>query len=76
MLVLITTLRPMAPFGLTGGAASKILCCKFGGNVEYKGIHFISPTSGPRLSISRFNLLQASSISYVYMNKINVFSEI
>ena len=69
MFVLITTFRPMAPLGLTGGAASKILCCKFGGNVEYKGIHFISPTSGPRLSTSRFNLLQASSISFLRMKQ-------
>jgi len=30
----ITTLRPMAPLGLFGGAASNIRCCKFGGNVE------------------------------------------
>jgi len=30
-----TTLRPIAPFGLLGGAGSKILCCKFGGKVEY-----------------------------------------
>lgn len=29
-----TTLRPTAPFGLLGGAGSKILCCKFGGRVE------------------------------------------
>lgn len=58
-----TTLRPIAPFALFGGAASKILCCKFGGRVEYNGIHFNSPTSGPKLSISFFILLQASSIS-------------
>lgn len=58
-----TTLRPIAPFALLGGAASKILCCKLGGRVEYNGIHFNSPTSGPKLSISFFILLQASSIS-------------
>lgn len=58
-----TTLRPIAPFALFGGAGSKILCCKFGGKVEYNGIHFNSPTSGPKLSISFFILLQASSIS-------------
>lgn len=63
MFVDTTTLRPIAPLGLFGGAASKILCCKFGGRVEYNGIHFNSPTSGPRLSISFFILLQASSIS-------------
>jgi len=59
-----TTLRPIAPLGRFGGAGSKILCCRFGGNVEYRGIHFISPTSGPRLSTSLCILLQASSISY------------
>jgi hypothetical protein len=53
MLVDTTTFLPMAPFGLFGGAGSKILCCKAGGKVENKGIHFISPTSGPKLSISR-----------------------
>lgn len=58
-----TTFRPIAPFALFGGADSKILCCKFGGRVEYSGIHFNSPTSGPKLSISFFILLQASSIS-------------
>lgn len=63
MFVETTTLRPTAPLGLLGGAGSKILCCKFGGRVEYNGIHFSSPTSGPKLSISFFILLQASSIS-------------
>lgn len=58
-----TTFLPIAPFALLGGAASNIRCCKFGGRVEYKGIHFKSPTSGPRLSISRLILLHASSIS-------------
>ncbi len=59
-----TTLRPIAPFDLLGGALSKILCWRLGGNVEYNGIHFRSPISGPRFSISLFILLQASSISY------------
>lgn len=59
-----TTFRPIAPFGRFGGAGSKILCCRFGGSVEYRGMHFISPTSGPRLSTSLCILLQASSISY------------
>lgn len=58
-----TTFLPMAPFVLLGGAASKIRCCKLGGKVEYKGMHFSSPTSGPRLSISRLIRLHASSIS-------------
>jgi len=60
-----TTFRPIAPFGRFGGAGSKILCCRFGGNVEYRGMHFISPTSGPRLSTSLCILLHASSISYI-----------
>lgn len=59
-----TTLRPIAPLALLGGAGSKILCCKFGGRVEYNGMHFNSPTSGPKLSISFLILLHASSISY------------
>lgn len=59
-----TTFRPMAPLGLLGGAGSKIRCWRFGGSVEYRGMHFSSPTSGPRLSISLFILLQASSISW------------
>lgn len=63
MFVETTTFLPIDPFGLFGGADSKILCCKFGGNVEYKGMHFISPISGPIVSISRFIFLQASSIS-------------
>ena len=66
MFVETTTFRPIAPFGRFGGAGSKILCCRFGGSVEYRGIHFISPTSGPRLSTSRCILLQASSISYAF----------
>lgn len=63
MLVATTHLRPMAPFGLFGGAVSKIRCCCCGGRVEYKGIHFKSPISVPWLSTSFFILLQASSIS-------------
>lgn len=63
MFVDTTTFRPIAPLDLFGGAGSKILCCKLGGSVEYSGIHFSSPTSGPKLSISRLILLQASSIS-------------
>lgn len=59
-----THLRPIAPLGLLGGGGSNILCCRLGGKVEYRGIHFISPTSGPRLSTSLWILLQASSISY------------
>lgn len=31
--------------------------------MEYNGMIFMSPTSGPKSSISRFILLQASSIS-------------
>ena len=34
MFVETTTLRPMAPLGLVGGAASKILCWRAGGRVE------------------------------------------
>ena len=63
MFVDTTHLRPMAPLGLLGGGASKMRCCCTGGSVEYRGIQRISPISGPRLSISFFNLLQASSIS-------------
>lgn len=58
-----TTLRPIAPFGLFGGGSSKMRCCRLGGSVEYSGMHFSSPTSGPKLSISLFILLQATSIS-------------
>ena len=47
-----THFLPTAPFGLFGGAGSKILCCRFGGRVEYRGIVFISPTSGPKFSTS------------------------
>ena len=63
MFVDTTHFLPKAPLGRFGGAGSKILCCKFGGNVEYRGIHFISPTSGPKLSTSLCNRLHASSIS-------------
>ena len=63
MFVDMTTLRPIAPLALTGGADSKIRCCRLGGNVEYSGMHFMSPTSGPKFSVSRFNRLHASSIS-------------
>jgi hypothetical protein len=49
----ITTLRPIAPFGLFGGAGSKIRCCKSGGKVEYSGMHLSSPASGPKPSTSR-----------------------
>ena len=34
MLVDTTTLRPIAPFGLVGGAGSKIRCWRAGGKVE------------------------------------------
>jgi hypothetical protein len=34
ILVDTTIFLPMAPFGLFGGAGSKIRCCKLGGNVE------------------------------------------
>jgi len=34
MFVETTTLRPIAPLGLLGGAGSKILCCRLGGSVE------------------------------------------
>jgi len=34
ILVDTTTLRPIAPLGLFGGAGSNIRCCNFGGNVE------------------------------------------
>ena len=57
------TLRPTAPLAFLLGGASKILCWRLGGRVEYSGIHFRSPTSGPKFSISRFSLLHASSIS-------------
>ena len=63
MFVDTTTFLPTAPLALVAGGASKILCCRLGGRVEYSGIHFMSPTSGPRLSISLCSLLQASSIS-------------
>lgn len=63
-----TTFLPIAPLGLLGGGGSKIFCCRFGGRVEYNGMHFSSPTSGVRLSSSRFILLQASSISYPQIN--------
>lgn len=52
MFVDTTTFLPMAPLGLFGGGGSKILCCRLGGRVEYSGIHFMSPTSGPRFSTS------------------------
>lgn len=68
MLVDTTTFLPIAPFGLFGGAGSKIRCCKLGGKVEYNGMHFKSPTSGPKPSISRFIRLHASSISYTWLN--------
>lgn len=58
------TFLPMAPFGLLGGGGSKILCCCCGGNVEYRGMILISPTSWPRSSISLLIRLQASSISW------------
>jgi hypothetical protein len=38
-------------------------CWRLGGRVEYRGIHFSSPISGPRFSTSRERRLQASSIS-------------
>lgn len=63
MFVETTTFLPIAPFGLFGGASSKILCCRLGGRVEYKGMHLSSPTSGPKLSISLLILLHATSIS-------------
>ncbi len=34
MLVDTTIFRPIAPFGLFGGAGSKIRCCRLGDNVE------------------------------------------
>ena len=64
MLVDTTTFRPMAPFDLLGGAASKMRCWSWGGSVEYRGMHLISPISGPTLSDSRLIRLQASSISW------------
>ena len=33
----------MAPLAFLLGGGSKILCWRFGGRVEYRGIHFISP---------------------------------
>jgi hypothetical protein len=71
MFVEMTHLRPTAPFGRLAGAASKIRCCWFGGSVEYSGMHFSSPTSAPRLSISFFMRRQASSISYRNTEKLN-----
>ena len=65
MLVDTTHLRPMAPLGRLDGAGSKMRCCCCGGRVEYRGMQRNSPTSGPKFSTSFFNLLQASSISYV-----------
>ena len=61
--VATTIFLPAIPFLFAGGAASKIFYCKFGGNEEYKGTHFIAPTSLPNFSISLVILLQASSIS-------------
>ena len=63
MLVAIINFRPIAPFGLVGGAGSNILPCSPIGNVEYKGQHFMSPTAGPILSHSSFIRLHVSSIS-------------
>lgn len=60
---LVFTFLPIAPFCFFGGGGSNILCCCCGGRVEYNGMIFMSPTSGPKSSISRFILLQASSIS-------------
>ena len=73
ILVETTTFLPIAPLGLLGGGGSKILCCKFGGSVEYKGIHLRSPTSGPRFSTSLCILLQASSISCKYKKQCHQF---
>ena len=64
MLVETTTLRPKAPLAFLGGADSKILCCRFGGSVEYSGMVLRSPTSLPRLDTSLWMRRQDSSISY------------
>ena len=69
MFVDTTHLRPMAPLARLGGAGSKMRCCCWGGSVEYRGMQRNSPISGPKLSISFFNLLQASSISWVKRTK-------
>ena len=53
MFVETTTLRPIAPLGLRGGAGSKMRCCRFGGSVEKSGMHLRSPTSAPSESTSR-----------------------
>ena len=64
MLVDTTTFLPTAPFDRRAGGGSKMRCWRLGGRDEYRGMHFISPTSGPRLSISLAIRLHASSISY------------
>src|SRR4051812_10488410 len=58
------TFLPGGPPGfLDAGAGSNILCCAFGGNVEYNGTHIMGPCSCPNKSACSVNLRTASSIS-------------
>jgi len=43
---------PFIPFLLGFGGASKILCCWWGGKVEYNGITDTGPTLSPSYLIS------------------------
>ena len=63
MLVATTHFRPGIPLKFLPGAASKILCCCYGGKELYSGTTIILPTASPSFLHSSLICWQAYSIS-------------